>query len=93
MLQGFEQYKGKWIAYSLGNFIFTTNDTPKTWETVILEAACSKDKSCNIHLVPILTKAALPTQMNAEDGAKLFQRLSKISIGAQVDAQGNVSKK
>lgn len=93
VLQGFEQYKGKWIAYSLGNFIFTTNDTPKTWETVILEAACSKDKQCDIHLVPILTKAALPTPMSTEDGAKLFQRLSKISIGAQVDAQGNVSKK
>lgn len=93
VLQGFEQYKGKWIAYSLGNFIFTTNDTPKTWESVILEAACSKDKSCNIHLVPILTKSALPTPMNTEDGAKLFQRLSKISIGAQVDAQGNLSKK
>lgn len=93
VLQSFEQYKGKWIAYSLGNFIFTTNDTPKTWESVILEAACSKDKSCNIHLVPILTKSALPTPMNTEDGAKLFERLSKISIGAQVDAQGNLSKK
>lgn len=93
VLQGFEQYKGKWIAYSLGNFIFTTNDTPKTWETVILEAACTKDKSCNIHLVPILTKSAFPTPMNTEDGAKLFQRLSQISIGAVVDAQGNVNKK
>ncbi|OCT11938.1 hypothetical protein A8709_29180 [Paenibacillus pectinilyticus] len=93
VMQGFEQYKGKWIAYSLGNFIFTTNDTPKTWETVIMEAACTKDKSCDIHLVPILTKSALPTLMNAEDGTKLFQRLSQISIGATIDAQGNVSKK
>lgn len=93
VLQGFEQYKGKWIAYSLGNFIFTTNDNPKTWETVIMEAACSKDKSCDIQLVPILTKAALPTPMNEEDGTKLFQRLSQISIGSKVDAQGNVTKK
>lgn len=93
VLQGFEQYKGKWIAYSLGNFIFTTNDVSKTWETVILEAACSKDKSCNIHLVPILSKFALPTPMNSEDGSKLFQRLSQISIGSKVDAEGNVSKK
>lgn len=93
VLQGFEQYKGKWIAYSLGNFIFTTNDNPKTWETVILEAACSKDKQCSIHLVPIVTKGALPTPMSPADGAKLFQRLSKISLGAQVDALGNVSKK
>ncbi|MFD0698617.1 CapA family protein [Paenibacillus sp. GCM10027628] len=93
VLQGLEQYKGKWIAYSLGNFIFTTNDVPKTWETVIMEASCSKEKKCDVHLVPILTKGALPTPMNAEDGAKLFQRLSQISLGAQVDAQGNVSKK
>ncbi|MZQ85167.1 CapA family protein [Paenibacillus sp. 5J-6] len=93
VMQGFEQYKGKWIAYSLGNFIFTTNDVSKTWETVILEAECSKDKSCNIHLVPILSKFALPTPMNSEDGAKLFQRLSQISIGSKVDAEGNVSKK
>ncbi|TXK86194.1 CapA family protein [Paenibacillus sp. N3.4] len=93
VLQGFEQYKGKWIAYSLGNFIFTTNDIPKTWETVIVEAACSKDKQCDMHLVPILTKSALPTPMNAEDGKKLFERLSQISIGARIDAQGNVSKK
>ncbi|WNR43219.1 CapA family protein [Paenibacillus roseipurpureus] len=93
VLQGFEQYKGKWIAYSLGNFIFTTNDNPKTWETVILEAACSKEKSCDLHLVPILTKSALPTPMNEADGSKLFERLSGISFGAQVDAQGNVRKK
>ncbi|BFT70497.1 CapA family protein [Paenibacillus sp. P36] len=93
VLQGFEQYKGKWIAYSLGNFIFTTNDVSKTWETVILEASCSKDKACNIHLVPILSKFALPTPMNSEDGSKLFQRLSQISIGSKVDAEGNVSKK
>ncbi|MEC0266535.1 CapA family protein [Paenibacillus anseongense] len=93
VLQGFEQYKGKWIAYSLGNFIFTTNDVSKTWETVILEASCSKDKSCNIHLVPILSKFALPTPMSSEDGSKLFQRLSQISIGSKVDAEGNVSKK
>lgn len=93
VLQGFEQYKGKWIAYSLGNFIFTTNDVSKTWETVILEASCSKDKSCNIHLVPILSKFALPTPMNSEDSSKLFERLSKISIGSKVDSEGNVSKK
>ncbi|MDR6878965.1 CapA family protein [Bacillus sp. 3255] len=93
VLQGIEQYKGKWIAYSLGNFIFTTNHNPKTWETVIMEASCSKDQSCDIHLVPVLTKFALPTPMNEEDGTKLFQRLSQISIGSKIDAQGNVSKK
>ncbi|WP_233568028.1 CapA family protein [Cohnella faecalis] len=33
VLQGFEAYKGKWIAYSLGNFVFSTTGNPKTSET------------------------------------------------------------
>ncbi|WP_230632820.1 CapA family protein [Paenibacillus athensensis] len=90
VLQGFEAYKGKWIAYSLGNFIFTTNDVPKTWETAVLQASCSKERDCDLTVVPVWTKSALPTPMNAEDGAKLFQRLSGISINAQVQQDGRV---
>lgn len=90
VLQGFETYKGKWIAYSLGNFIFTTNDVPKTWETAVLQASCSKAQACDLQVVPVWTKAALPTPMNAEDSAKLFERLSGISINAQVRGDGRV---
>ncbi|UJF31631.1 CapA family protein [Paenibacillus hexagrammi] len=92
VLQGFENYKGKWIAYSMGNFIFTTNGNSKTWDSGILEASCSKDQQCDIQLVPILTKGALPTPMNAEDGSKLFERLTKISkaFNVKVDEQGHI---
>ncbi|MGG1551439.1 CapA family protein [Paenibacillus ferrarius] len=93
VLQGFEQYKGKWIAYSLGNFVFTTNENQKTWDSAILEASCSKAGGCNLHVAPILTTYALPTPMGPEDGAKLFARLSQISIGAKVDGNGYVSLK
>jgi poly-gamma-glutamate capsule biosynthesis protein CapA/YwtB (metallophosphatase superfamily) len=90
VLQGFESYKGKWIAYSLGNFIFTINENQKTWESVILQATCSKDKSCNLDLVPIQNKLARPELMTQEQGAKLFERLSQISIQAKVNDQGHV---
>lgn len=90
VLQGFEQYKGKWIAYSLGNFIFTTNENSATWESMILEASCSKERSCELQIVPVLTKWAQPIRMIQEDGRKLFNKLTHISVNARVDSQGRV---
>ncbi|TBL81405.1 CapA family protein [Paenibacillus thalictri] len=90
VLQSFEQYNGKWIAYSLGNFIFTTNNTSSTWETVIMNATCNKTKSCGIQLIPIFSKWAQPVKMTEEDGAKLFNRLSGISINAKIDTEGKL---
>lgn len=86
VLQGFEQYKGKWIAYSMGNFIFTTRaDAPNTWDSGILNASCSMERVCELELIPVFTKWASPERMKPEDGTKLFQRLNKVSIGARID--------
>lgn len=90
VLQGFESYKGKWIAYSLGNFIFTTNEISKTWDSAILEASCTRERRCNLSVVPVLTKWAKPEIMNAEEGRKLLKRLSQISIHAKVTEEGQV---
>lgn len=90
VLQGFEMYKGKWIAYSLGNFLFTTNLRADTWETVILEAACSKDKGCSLSAVPVWNKFAKPTPMGDADGKKLFERLTRISFSAKVGPDGRI---
>jgi poly-gamma-glutamate capsule biosynthesis protein CapA/YwtB (metallophosphatase superfamily) len=92
VLQGLEHYNGKWIAYSLGNFIFTTNDNPKTWETIILEASCSKEGVCGIELVPVLTKWAQPKPMEAQQAAELFKRIADISVGSEVQSDGKVMK-
>lgn len=42
VLQGFEMYKGKWIAYSLGNFIFSSYPKETAGETGVLDALCTK---------------------------------------------------
>jgi poly-gamma-glutamate capsule biosynthesis protein CapA/YwtB (metallophosphatase superfamily) len=91
VLQGFERYKGKWIAYNLGNFIFTTNNNPLTWETVILDAECTREGDCELSVAPILTKWAQPKQMSAEEGSRLFNRLTGISIHARVESDGRVN--
>jgi len=93
VLQGFESYKEKWIAYSLGNFIFTMNENPKTWETVILQASCSKTDGCALRAVPVLTRLADPQPMAAEEASKLYRRLTDISFGAEIGEGGIVRNK
>jgi poly-gamma-glutamate capsule biosynthesis protein CapA/YwtB (metallophosphatase superfamily) len=90
VLQGFEQYNGKWIAYSLGNFIFTTNNEPATWETMILDVVCTKERTCDLQMLPVLTKGAQPVRMPELEGAKLFDRMSNISLNARIDKDGKV---
>jgi poly-gamma-glutamate synthesis protein (capsule biosynthesis protein) len=90
VLQGFENYKGKWIAYSLGNFIFTMNENPKTWETVILQASCAKTGDCELKAVPVLTKLANPVPMAQPEAGKLLERLTKISFNAVLAEDGSV---
>ncbi|MFD2613285.1 CapA family protein [Paenibacillus gansuensis] len=90
VLQGVELYKGKWIAYSLGNFIFTTNSNPKTWDSAILEAECSAEGKCSLEMVPVLTKGGQPKPMAAAEGAALLRRISGLSIGASIGTDGKV---
>ncbi|WP_040951660.1 CapA family protein [Gorillibacterium massiliense] len=90
VVQGFEQYKGKWIAYSLGNFIFTTNDKPKTNDSMILQAACTQKGECSIEVLPIFTRMAKPERMQPDAAAALFSRLSAVSYGAKLLKDGQV---
>lgn len=81
VLQGFEKYKGKWIAYSLGNFIFTTNaEHEQTWEGGILHATCTPDGDCEIELVPVWNKWAKPTPMDDADRHRVFKRLESEKV-------------
>lgn len=90
VLQGLENYKGKWIAYSLGNFIFTSSTNSATQKTAILTATCTKEAKCSLHLRPIFTQWAHPVPMNEADGKKLIAHINRISINGLVQTNGNV---
>jgi poly-gamma-glutamate capsule biosynthesis protein CapA/YwtB (metallophosphatase superfamily) len=92
VLQSIESYKGKWIAYSLGNFIFTTNEKPLTWETVILEASCSREGQCDIQLIPIFNMYAQPKPMDKDKAEDLFARITDFSIKAEILPDGFVRR-
>lgn len=90
VLQGFEQYKGKWIAYGTGNFIFTKSATAKTWETGVFQAECSKNGDCSMKLVPYWAELGRPVPMQKADAQKLLKRIDNLSPGVRIDADGQV---
>ncbi|HEY0827121.1 MAG TPA: CapA family protein [Bacilli bacterium] len=90
VLQGFEFYKGKWIAYGLGNFIFTSNSFSATSQTAILEASCSKEQSCSLQVIPFIIKSAKPEPMDDSASQTLYKHLSDISINANLGSDGKV---
>ncbi|MDU4697822.1 MAG: CapA family protein [Paenibacillus sp.] len=91
VMQGLEQYKGKWIAYSTGNFIFTKSKDPKTWETAVFAASCTRDGDCELKLIPYRTELGQPVPMNAEDGSKLLKEIQSFSPGVRISEEGDVS--
>ncbi|WP_240353333.1 CapA family protein [Cohnella algarum] len=90
ILQGFESYKGKWIAYSLGNFVFTSNGNTLTQQTGVLNATCGKDGGCSLAFVPMFAEQSQPAPMVPIDSQLLLGRLDDLSIRAEVDELGNI---
>ncbi|MEK5475511.1 CapA family protein [Paenibacillus sp. FSL R5-0407] len=88
VLQGLEKYKGKWIAYSTGNFIFTKSKDPKTWETAVFSAECTRGGDCDLKLIPYKTELGQPIPMSDEEGSKLFKEVESFSPGISIGASG-----
>ncbi|WP_233566710.1 CapA family protein [Cohnella endophytica] len=90
VLQGFEAYKGKWIAYSLGNFVFSTTTSSITSETGVLHASCGKNGSCSLNFEPMFATNSQPAPMEESAGKALLARLSTVSYGATVKEDGTI---
>ncbi|MCM3783136.1 CapA family protein [Neobacillus mesonae] len=91
VLQGLESYKGKWIAYSTGNFIFSRSTTEETWRTAIFQATCEKSGNCSMKLIPYHAELGQPVPMEQEDGLALLKDIEARSFGAKIGADGSVT--
>ncbi len=89
VLQGVEQYKGKWIAYSTGNFIFTHSLVEKTWDTGVFQAVCSVKGDCSMKVIPYTANLGQPVPMEQQPAGALLQRLQSLSKGVRFDVKGN----
>ncbi|WP_150266808.1 CapA family protein [Paenibacillus tepidiphilus] len=93
VLQGIEPYKGKWIAYSTGNFIFTRSTVPATWETAVFQAECTAGGECGLKLAPMHAELARPVPMDEVSGALLLQRVEALSAGlVKIGNDGTVTQ-
>jgi poly-gamma-glutamate synthesis protein (capsule biosynthesis protein) len=90
VLQGFEMYKGKWIAYSLGNFIFNAFPKGTAGETGVLDAVCTKSGDCDMTFHPMFTVNAQPTPLEGDAAKALLDRLTAISFSVKLKQDGTI---
>ncbi|MFD0586654.1 CapA family protein [Paenibacillus sp. GCM10027627] len=90
VLQGFEKYKGKWIAYSLGNFVYASKPKGAHAETGVLDASCTKSGDCELKFNPMAVTESQPIPLEGEAAKALFDRLSSISFGVKLEGDGTV---
>ncbi|WP_253945011.1 CapA family protein [Paenibacillus sp. NEAU-GSW1] len=88
VLQGFEKYKGKWIAYSLGNFIFSVFPKGKSGETGVLDAVCTAKGDCELQFHPMYADNAQPKPLEGDKAKALLERLTSISFSAKFREDG-----
>lgn len=89
VLQGLEKYKGKWIAYSTGNFIFTRSLVEKTWDTGVFQAKCTVNGDCSMQVIPYTAELGQPVPMASDKAQTLLQRLQTLSSNISFDTKGN----
>jgi poly-gamma-glutamate capsule biosynthesis protein CapA/YwtB (metallophosphatase superfamily) len=84
ILQGLEVYKGKLIAYSLGNFAFGSRSR-KCTESVILIAKMDADGLKQIQLIPLCVDNNKiffrPTEVTGQAGYRILENLARLSKG------------
>ncbi len=78
-MESVERYKGKLIAYSLGNFIFDQDWSEETNLGLTVGLRFSTDGSCEMHLFPIAIRASQPRVLTGEERAQRLQHLAEIS--------------
>ena len=68
-LQAIERYKGKLIAYSLGNFLFNPRYEPQR-ETVIVRATFADSALASVDLIPVYIRDASPEVIPAAQATR-----------------------
>lgn len=90
VLQGIEQYKEKYIAYSLGNFCFGGNSNPEDKDTIIFQQTftLNKDKiekDDNINIIPCSISSSTglndycPTPLEGAEKQRVLENLETYS--------------
>ena len=104
VLQAIEYYKGKYIAYSLGNFCFGGNSAPSDMDTMVFQQTFTIEKgevqaAAAATVVPCSISSTAgyndyqPTPTEGDASASVIDRLNTMSAnyGVTVNADGTVT--
>ena len=87
VLQGLEYYQGVPIAYSLGNFVFGSSIP----STALLQADVD-DEGIRLRLIPGASAAGYTRKLDdTEKIAAFYEKMSGLSSGVKIDAEGYLS--
>jgi len=83
VVQKVEEYKGRYIFYSLGNFVFDQPQSEDTKNGLAVKIYFTKDNIAKINLLPVVMKnLAQPEPAGSDQSDKILSRL-KLTIGQQ----------
>ena len=89
VMQGLQFYKGKPIAYSLGNFWFNKS----TKESGMLKIYLEPDNSLKVQLLPVMNKDTKTYILTGEkDRSNYFNFMEGISFDVKIDDMGFVTE-
>ena len=92
VLQGFEAYKGRLIAYSLGDLVFD-HYSIATGQTVLVDAVLTPD-GVKATLVPVyVSSSGIPAVQKGSDATTILSLVRQYSkaLGTNVVIKGNVA--
>lgn len=85
VLQGMEFYKGKLIAYSLGNFIFTMSHNELGRQTAILQWSIDSTGKQRAKMIPMVIEFGTVRKADEETSKKILERLTRLSKSGHWD--------
>lgn len=101
VLQGIEEYQGKYIIYSLGNFCFGANRNPTDKDSMIFQQTFTfvdgeKQEDQEIRVIPCSVSSVSgrnnfqPTPSEGEEKRRIMDRINEFSrdFGVQFDEDG-----
>lgn len=105
VIQGIDEYKGKYIIYSLGNFCFGANRNPSDKDSMIFQQTFTfidgeKQEDQQIRIIPCSVSSVSgrnnfqPTPAEGEEKIRILNRINEFSqeFGVQFDGDGNLQQ-
>lgn len=106
VLQGIEEYNGKLILHSLGNFCFGANRSPSDKDTMIFQQTFTfvdgeKQQDMEARVIPCSISSVSsrnnfqPTPLEGDEGQRVIERLNTYStdLGVSISDEGRIEKK